>query len=84
MNMRELVVFGGVIVGEGIRVECKVRAVKTTLNGAPDVPPAFSEYRVMDSDLTDRLADGEDYEIHLSNGERTPVKRQAGQFLRRL
>jgi len=82
--MKEIVVFSGLIVGEGKRVECKVRAAKTTLDGSSDVPPAFSEYRVMDSDLTDRLPDGNSYEIHLSNGECIPVRRSAGHFLGRL
>ena len=81
--MKEIVIFSGVIVGEGKRVECKVRAVKTTLDGAPEVPPAFSEYRVMDSDLTDKLPDSNNYEIHLSNGESIPVRRSAGNFLGR-
>jgi hypothetical protein len=82
--MKEMVIFSGAIVGDGKRVECKVRAVKITLDGAPDVPPAFSEYRVLDSDMTDKLPDGNSYEIHLSNGERIPVRRSAGQFLGRL
>jgi len=33
--MKQTVVFSGTIVGEGQRVECKVRATKTTL----DTPP---------------------------------------------
>lgn len=79
--MKEIVIFSGVIVGEGRRVECKVRAVKTTLDGAPEIPPAFSEYRVMNSDATDRLPDGDNYEIHLTNGEHIPVRRCGGHFL---
>jgi hypothetical protein len=79
-----MVVFSGTIIGKDQQVECKVRAVKTTLDGAPDVPPAFSEYRVMDSNMTAGLPDGDNYEIHLSNGERIPVRRENGQFLGRL
>ena len=54
--MQETVIFGGTIVGEHHQpVECKVRATKTTLDGDP---PIFSDYRIMDSDVTDRLLDG--------------------------
>jgi hypothetical protein len=81
--MKEMVILSAVIVGEGKRVECKVRVVKTTLDGS-GFPPAFSDYHIMDSDLTDRLPDGANYEIHLSNGEHIPVRRSSGHFLGRL
>jgi hypothetical protein len=40
--MKETVIFSGTIVGEGQRVECKIRATKTTLDGDPSVSSAFS------------------------------------------
>jgi len=46
---------GRSIIGEGQRVECKVRATKTTFDKDP---PVFSDYRIVDSDATDRLPDG--------------------------
>jgi hypothetical protein len=76
--MKQTVVFSGTIVGEGQRVECKVRATKTTLDGDP---PLFSDYRMIDSDVTDRLPDGE-YEM-LANGERSKFRRNNGRFLSR-
>jgi len=82
MSTREQVIFSATIVSDGKRVECKVRAVKTTL--APSMPPAFSEYGVMNSDETDRLPDGDNYELHISNGDRIPLKKQHGFFLARL
>ena len=48
--MQETVIFSGTIIGEGQRVECKVQATKTTLDGDP---PLFSGYKIMESDLTD-------------------------------
>jgi hypothetical protein len=78
-TVQETVIFGGTIVGEHHqRAECKVRATKTTLDGDP---PIFSDYRIMDSDVTDRLLDG-NYEL-LANGERTRFRRNAGRFLSR-
>jgi hypothetical protein len=81
MSTKETVIFSGAIVSNDQRVECRVRAIKTTLD--PTIPPAFSEYTVMNSDVTDRLPDGDNYEIHLSDGERIPVRRQHGHFLAR-
>ena len=57
--MQETVTFSGIIIGEGQRVRCEVRATKTTLDGDP---PLFSGYRIMESDVTDRLPDG-NYEL---------------------
>jgi hypothetical protein len=53
--MQETVIFSGTIIGEGQRVECEVQATKTTLDGDP---PLFSGYKIMESDVTDRLQDG--------------------------
>ena len=76
--MQETIIFNGTIIGEGQRVECEVRATNTTLDGDP---PVFSDYRIMESDVTDRLPDG-NYEL-LVNRERTRFSREAGQFLSR-
>ena len=76
--MQETIIFSGAIIGEGQRVECEVRATKTTLYGDP---PLFSGYRIMESDLTDKLPDG-NYEL-LVNRERTRFSRDAGRFLSR-
>jgi len=82
--MKDTVIFSGEVIGEGQTVPCKVRATKTTLDGHPEIPPAYSGYHVMNSNATDRLPDGDTYEIHLANGERIRVKRRNGQFLARL
>jgi hypothetical protein len=79
--MKETVVFSGTIVGEGQRVECKIRATKTTLDGDSSAPPAFSNYSVMESSATSKLSEG-DYEI-VANGETIKVRRKNGQFLGR-
>jgi hypothetical protein len=80
--VKEMVISSGTIVGENQQVECKVRATKTTLGGDPSIPPEFSDYRIMDSDVTDRLPDG-DYEL-LVNGQRIRLRRNGGRFLGRL
>jgi hypothetical protein len=76
--VQETAIFSGTIVGERQRVYCKVRATKTMLDRDP---PVFSDYRLMDSDATDRLPDG-DYEL-MANGDRTRFRRNAGRFLSR-
>ena len=76
--VQETIIFNGTIIGEGQRLECEVRATKTTLNGDS---PVFSNYRIMESDLTDSLPDG-NYEL-LVNRERTRFSRDAGRFLSR-
>jgi len=76
--VQETIIFSGTIIGEGQRVECEVRATKTTLDGDP---PVFSAYRVMESDATDRLPDG-DYELR-ANSETTRFRRNSGRFLSR-
>jgi hypothetical protein len=76
--VQETIIFNGTIIGEGQRVECEVRATKTTLGGDS---PVFSSYRIMESDLTDSLPDG-NYEL-LVNRERTRFSRDAGRFLSR-
>ena len=76
--VQETIIFSGIIIGENQRMECKVRATKTTLDTGP---PVFSDYRVIESDVTDRLPDG-DYEL-LANGERTRFTRNSGRFLSR-
>ena len=73
--MQETVTFSGIIIGEHQRVECEVRATKTTLDGDP---PLFSGYAIMESDLTDRLPDG-NYDL-LVNHERTRFSRDGGRF----
>ena len=73
--MQETIIFSGIIIGEGQRVECEVRATKTTLDGDP---PVFSNYRIMESDVTDRLPDG-NYDL-LVNHERTRFSRNGGRF----
>ena len=73
--MQETILFIGTIIGEGQRVECEVRATKTTLDGDQ---PIVSGYMIVESDLTDRLPDG-NYEL-LVNREGTRFKRQAGRF----
>ena len=76
--VQETISFSGTIIGEGQRVECEVRATKTTLVGDP---PLVSGYRIVESDETDRLPDG-NYEL-LVNRERTRFSRDAGRFLSR-
>jgi hypothetical protein len=76
--VQETVIFTGIVIGERPRVECKVRATKTTLDTGP---PIFSDYRIVDSDATDRLPDG-NYELW-ANGERTRLTRNSGRFLSR-
>jgi hypothetical protein len=81
MSVKEKVFFSGIIVGNGQRVECEIQATKSTLSGIPSSPPAFADYRIMDSEATRRLPDG-DYEV-LANGERIKVLRKGGYFLAR-
>ena len=82
MSVKEKVFFSGIIVGSnGQRVECEIQATKSTLGGVPLSPAAFSDYRIMDSEATRRLPDG-DYEV-LANGERIKVQRKGGYFLAR-
>ena len=76
--MQETVMFSGIIIGERQRVECKVRATKTTLDR--DLP-VFSGYSIVESVATDRLPDG-DYEL-FANGERTRFLLNSGRFLSR-
>jgi len=76
--VQETIMFSGTIIGEGQRVDCEVRATKTTLGGYPAV---FSDYRIMESDITDGLPDG-NYDL-LVNRERTRFSRDVGRFLSR-
>jgi len=76
--MQETVTFSGTIIGEGQRVECDVRATKTTLVGDP---PLVSGYWIVESDVTDGLPDG-NYEL-LVNRERTRFMRNARRFVAR-
>ena len=80
--VKETVVFHGTVVGEGHRVDCKVRATKTTIDLDPDAPPEFSDYEIMDSAATVRLPDG-DYQV-LVNAEKLRCKLNRGRFLWRL
>jgi len=76
--LQETVTFKGTIIGEGQRMQCEVRAIKTTLVGDP---PLVSGYWIVESDVTDALPDG-NYEL-LVNRERTRFKRDAGRFFSR-
>ena len=76
--MQETITFTGTIIGAGQRVECEVRAIKTTLVGDP---PLVSGYWIVESDVTDGLPDG-DYEL-LVNRERTRFTRNTGRFIAR-
>jgi hypothetical protein len=76
--MQETVMFSGTIVCERQRVKCKVRATKTTFDKEPSARPVFSDYRIMESDVTDGLPDGQ-YDL-LANGERIRFSRDAGRF----
>jgi hypothetical protein len=78
--VKDLVILSAVVVGEGHSVECKVRAIENRLPGA-NVPPAYSDMRVMTSDAIAALPDGL-YEIVVSH-ERIPVRRERGEFLAR-
>src|SRR5260370_22599665 len=75
-TVQESIMFSGIIIGERQRMQCKVRATKTTLDTDPAV---FSDYRVMESDATDTLSDG-DYELW-ANGEKIRFRRNSGRFL---
>ena len=76
--MQETITFTGILIGEGQRVECEVRATKTTLDGDQ---PIVSGYIIVESDLTDVLPDG-NYEL-LVNRDRNRFKRDAGRFFSR-
>ena len=65
-------------IGEGERVECKVRATKTLRDEDPSARPVFSGYTVMESAATDKLPVG-DYDL-LTNGERIRFSRSDGGF----
>jgi hypothetical protein len=80
--VKEMVFFPGTIVGEGLRVDCTVRATKTTLDLDPDAPPEFSNYDILHSPATVRLPDG-DYEV-LANGFKIRCKLNRGRFVWRL
>jgi len=77
--VQETVIFTGIIIGERPRVECNVCATKTTFDRDPAA--VFSDYRIMDSDATNRLPDG-DYKL-FANGETTRFRRNNGRFLSR-
>ena len=81
MSLKERMFFAGIIVGKGQRIEREIQATKFMLGGVSPFPPTFSDYRVMDSEATRRLPDGE-YEV-LANGERIKVLRKGGYFLAR-
>ena len=76
--MQETVTFNGTIIGEGHRMECEVRAIKTTLVGDA---PVVSGYWIVESDATDGLPDGT-YEL-LVNRQRTRFRRDTGRFIAR-
>jgi hypothetical protein len=83
--MQETVTFSGTIIGEGQRVECKVRATKSLLDEDPSARPLFSDYTVMESDVTDKLPDG-NYDLLTQSSDavilvrvgpvRVPVRKQ--------
>ena len=72
------VVLDGIIVGQGHRFKCRVRATKTTLDDSRSSPPAYSDYRVMDSVGMNKLPDG-DYEV-LVGEERMNIRWEDGRF----
>ena len=72
------VVLDGIIVGQGHRFKCKVRATKTTLDDSASRRPAYSDYRVMDSVGMNNLPDG-DYEV-LVGEERIDIRWEDGRF----
>ena len=76
--MQETITFRGTIIGEGHQLNCEVRATKTTLDRDP---PIISGYLIVESDLTDRLPDG-NYDL-LVNRDRTRFKRDGGRFFSR-
>jgi hypothetical protein len=80
--VKDTVFFSGTLVGEGHRIDCTVRATKTTLDLDPDAPPEFSNYDILDSPATVRLPDG-DYEVR-ANGFKIRCKLNRGRFLWRL
>ena len=79
--MEEILNLNGIIVGHGFHIECVIRVTKTTLDGYPSAPPAYSDYRIMDSALIDKLPD-DDYEI-LVGDERLPLRKVNGRFRER-
>ena len=72
------VVLDGIIVGQGHRFKCKVRAIKTTLDDSPSSPAAYSDYKVMDSVGMNKLPDG-DYEV-LVGEERMNIRWEDSRF----
>ena len=79
MPTRKAVILNATISGGEKRVNCKIRAIETTLS--PSIPPVFSNYEVIDTPETVQLPDG-NYEISV-NGEQIPVSKQSGAFLAR-
>lgn len=79
--VKETVFFKGTIEGEGHRVDCKIRAMKTALELDPYGPPEFSGYDIIDSAAAFKMPDG-DYKV-LANGEKIRCKLR-GRFLWRL
>jgi len=75
------VVLNGLIMGSAHHIECEIRATKTTLDGFPSAPPAFSDLRIVESAATNKLPDG-DYEV-LVGDERIRLIREHGTFLAR-
>jgi hypothetical protein len=78
-EMEEKVILTGTLIGAGKRLDCHVRAVQTTIDST--IPPAFSAFRIVESDAMDGLPDGDDYELHVSTGTRIQFRRRRGQFL---
>ena len=74
--VQETVTFSGLIIGEHQRVECEVRTTKIMLETDP---PVFSDYRIVESDATDQLPDG-NYEL-FANGQRIQFTRNSGRFV---
>jgi len=72
------VVLDGIIVRQGHRFKCKVRATKTTLDDSPSSPAAYSDYKVMDSVGMNKLPDG-DYEV-LVGKKRIDIRWEDGRF----
>lgn len=75
------VMLPGTLVGQGHEVNCQVSSIQTTLDGAPSIPPEYSDFSIMNSDATARLPEG-DYEL-LVRGERVSLRHKNGKYHRR-
>ena len=75
------VMLPGTLVGQGHEVNCQVSSIQTTRDGAPLIPPEYSDFSIMNSDATARLPEG-DHEL-LVRGERVSLRHKNGKYHRR-